>query len=78
MARALSEYVTGNPSHPLIICDDVLTTGKSMEEVKRGIMWNGPIYGVVLFSRIPHTPMWIKPIFQMPDWQFPDEETAST
>ena len=47
-----------------LIVDDVLTTGKSMEELKSNIMEALPIVGVVLFAR-GECPEWIKPIFQM-------------
>ena len=30
----LNEYGTGDPKHPYLICDDVLTTGGSMNEYR--------------------------------------------
>ena len=56
-------YCTANPEDPLLIMDDVLTTGGSLERVKKSILWFGEVYGVVVFSRLSHTPMWIHPMF---------------
>lgn len=52
-ARALEGYATSGP--PLIV-DDVLTTGRSMEEAR--IRYPEAI-GVVLFSRTSNVPIWI-------------------
>lgn len=51
------------PGHPLLIVDDVLTTGRTMETVRAG----RPSVGAVVFSRGPVVPGWITPIFRM--WQ---------
>jgi len=61
-ANALQRYVT--EECPLLIVDDVLTTGASMEKAREG---NTPSFGAVVFSRGPITPTWITPIFRM--WQ---------
>jgi orotate phosphoribosyltransferase len=45
----------------LLIVDDVLTTGTSMEELRAG----RDAIGVVVFARRP-CPPWIKALFQMP------------
>ena len=44
---------------PLLIVDDVLTTGQSMENFRR----NRDAMGIVLFARGP-CPAWIRPVFQ--------------
>lgn len=53
----------------VLIVDDVLTTGKSMNEergrcVQMGID-SGSIHGIVIFSRAKKVPDWIMPIFQL-------------
>jgi orotate phosphoribosyltransferase len=51
---------------PLLIVDDVLTTGKSMEEEKAKYPYLY-IIGVVIFARGP-CPAWVYPIFDMERW----------
>jgi len=63
LASYLSGYCQDNKALPLLICDDVLTTGNSMEKVKEQIGQDN-IIGVVIFSR-GKCPKWITPIFQM-------------
>ena len=59
-ATALSRYVEpGDPG--LLIADDVLTTGKSMERQRAG----REAMGVVVFSRTNYEPGWIFPIFRL-------------
>ena len=49
----------------LLIVDDVLTTGASMENLKqRALRHKGKILGVVVFARGP-CPDWITPIFSL-------------
>lgn len=64
LSRSLKEYRQG--SGPLLIVDDVLTTGKSMERMKDVYLeqYENDIVGVVLFAR-GKCPDWITPIFQM-------------
>lgn len=64
---ALQQYST-NDNDTLLIVDDVLTTGGSMERYKKMYEdWGySNIVGVVLFAR-GECPNWIKPIFQMWD-----------
>ena len=57
-AQALMPYIT---SGPLLIVDDVFTTGKSMEDHRQG----RDAIGCVAFSR-GKCPEWITPLFQMP------------
>ncbi len=56
-AMALSKY---NDSGPLLIAEDVLTTGASMEKQRAG----REAKGVVLFDR-GRCPDWVTPIFVM-------------
>ena len=60
IANALKKY--RSEDNPYLIVDDVLTTGKSMEDYRRLIMRD--TIGVVLFSR-GKCPSWITPIFKM-------------
>jgi len=62
LAEALKPYCFPNPEYPILIVDDVLTTGKSMEEEK--IKHNESVIGIVIFARNP-CPNWIKAVFQM-------------
>ena len=66
----LRQYVTGNPNHPVLIAEDVVTTGGSMErfvEQLRVERFDGDFkyVGVAVFAR-GHYPNWIKPLFCMP------------
>ena len=63
LAQALGKYT--RTSGPLLIVDDVLTTGKSMEEMKKRHGGLDTI-GIVIFARNP-CPYWVKSIFQMWD-----------
>ena len=58
--KALKLYCTNNDSDPLLICDDVYTTGTSMREVYE----DGAI-GVVVFARNEVTDDWVKAIWQL-------------
>jgi len=57
IADALQKYCS---SGPVLIVDDVLTTGSSMETFREKI--DAPCIGVVLFARTD-CPDWIKPVF---------------
>jgi len=67
-AEKLRQYQQSwiNGVNTLLIVDDVLTTGRSMEEVFE--IWadakNIRLNGVVIFAR-GKCPEWVKPIFQM-------------
>jgi orotate phosphoribosyltransferase len=57
----------GDHTLPLLIVDDVFTTGKSMEREKEKYSLEFPnIVGIVVFAR-GECPGWIKPIFRT-DW----------
>lgn len=65
LQEALRPYATHSDEHPLLLVDDVLTTGGSMERMREKLI-APDIIGVVVFARNP-PPAWIHPIFQM--WQ---------
>lgn len=70
LQNALFKY--RNPESDLyLIVDDVLTTGKSMEDYKEALDINrimgagiNKVVGVVLFART-ECPYWVQPIFKM-------------
>jgi len=70
---ALDCYTRPEDSRTRIICDDVLTTGRSMEAKRQELLINDPllceddIQGVVLFQRRPGLVDWIYPIWRMWD-----------
>jgi len=49
-------------NYPVLIVDDVFTTGRSMEEER--LKWKEPVKGLVVFARNP-TPAWITPIWTL-------------
>lgn len=59
LASLLRPYSTGNET--LLIVDDVLTTGRSMEEQRAG---RDDVIGAVAFARGP-CPSWITPACQI-------------
>ena len=59
LAHDLEQHITPDCSR-LLIVDDVLTTGKSMEEYRH----TGDDIGAVVFARGP-CPYWVTPLFQM-------------
>lgn len=61
-AAALRKHCTAGPT---LIVDDVLTTGRSMEQARRrvpGLSAYSAAIGVVIFARGPY-PKWITPLF---------------
>ena len=60
LAEALKPYCFPNPEYPVLIVDDVLTTGNSMEEKRAEI--KDDCIGAVVFARAK-CPSWIKTIF---------------
>ncbi len=58
--NTLKQYCTNSDDDPLLICDDVYTTGTSMREVYE----DGAI-GVVIFARNEITDDWVKAIWQL-------------
>lgn len=69
LQHALEKYRT--PGGIRLIVDDVLTTGRSMEEARQTKDWPDAV-GVVIFAR-NMCPDWIKPIFQMNWINVPDD-----
>ena len=67
-ALALKEFTSSISDEPhLLIVDDVLTTGGSMERMREQVAPNYEgfrITGVVAFAR-QEPPEWVRPIFQM-------------
>lgn len=61
IARALRPYITHGP---VLIADDVLTTGASMEDMRRIV--REPCIGAVIFARTTTVSDWIYPLFSMP------------
>jgi orotate phosphoribosyltransferase len=63
---ALQKYTTNNPEHPLLMVDDVLTTGGSMVRYRKQYeeMGYDNIVGVVIFAR-GECPDWIDSVFKM-------------
>jgi orotate phosphoribosyltransferase len=70
LAKALEQYITPIDdwvSFTRLIVDDVLTTGRSMENARIKYQNNTmslPVKGVVIFAR-GKCPDWITPVFQM-------------
>ena len=56
-ANALKKYTT--EGSPVLIADDVLTTGGSMEEIRKG---DKDVLGIVVFAR-KKPPDWVKALF---------------
>lgn len=65
-----------NPGYGVLIVDDVLTTGQSMEKLRESVMRNraGSCIGVVIVARCPKdgaaisVPNWVFPILTVNDW----------
>lgn len=70
-AHAFMPYLDTKWGSLRLIVDDVLTTGRSMEEARLQKGWTDAI-GVVIFARNA-PPNWIKPIFQMQWFDTKDE-----
>ena len=62
----LNEYSTQNPKHPYLICDDVLTTGRSMNEYKDKYFSKYDCFGWVIWNRGKFENIdWVKSLFTM-------------
>lgn len=62
LAEMMNEWKTGKPEDPVLICDDVYTTGGSLSDFREHVA-SGAI-AVVIFARTP-PPEWITPLFTM-------------
>ena len=58
--KALKPYCSNNDNDPLLICDDVYTTGTSMREV-----YEDGALGIVVFARNEIQDDWVKAIWQL-------------
>ena len=67
LGKLLNQHGTGKRDNPILIVDDVLTTGGSMEDFKRKRVFRNPTkyIGWVVFAR-GYPPSWCKALFQMP------------
>ena len=58
------------PNLPVLVVDDILTTGSSMDEYRRLLETGGepgPYLGVVLFARGP-CPPWVRAVWTLGEW----------
>ena len=71
LGSLLNQHGTGNMNDPICLVDDVLTTGKSMEDFLEKYRQKNPYdyIGWVVFARA-ECPYWINALFQMPEKQF--------
>jgi len=68
LSQHLNQYSTQNDSDPYLICDDVLTTGESMDYFVDQYFRNRELsryFGWVVFAR-SQPKSWITSLFQMP------------
>ena len=67
LGNLLNQHGTGKREDPVLLVDDVLTTGESMNEFKRKRQWRNPTkyIGWVVFAR-NKCPDWVTALFQMP------------
>jgi orotate phosphoribosyltransferase len=70
-ADALNKYGTNRYDHPLLIAEDVCTTGGSMSRClselaksrNETLVCGSNVIGVCVFAREPSWPSWVKPLF---------------
>ena len=65
LGEALNEYGTGNPHHPVLIADDVYTTGTSFREYIEEHYKDQHVIQWCVFAR-RHTENGVKALFTMP------------
>ena len=67
LGNLLNQYGTGKRKDPVLLVDDVLTTGESMKQFKTKRSWRYPsdYIGWVVFAR-NKCPDWVTALFQMP------------
>ena len=66
LGQMLNEYATGNPEDPVLIVDDVYTTGTSIREFIEENYKGQEIFCWVVFARNRIYKRHIKALFQMP------------
>jgi orotate phosphoribosyltransferase len=76
LTKCLVQYINTS-SQTILIVDDVLTTGASMQNIRKAVIakekekgnFYPDVHGVVIFSRMQYAcvPRWITPVFQMSD-----------
>ena len=66
LGNLLNQYGTGKKEDPILLVDDVLTTGESMKEFKTKRQWREPkkYIGWVVFARTKCRD-WVSALFQM-------------
>jgi len=64
LAKCLNRFASYDRKDPVLIVDDVFTTGKSMEDFA-SVYKEEDYFGWVVFARNP-VPQWITPLFAMP------------
>lgn len=64
LASLLRKYENENTNAPFLIVDDVLTTGASMEELRRGLTSIFNCIGFVVFAR-GKPPGWVKTLSEL-------------
>jgi orotate phosphoribosyltransferase len=76
-ANALARFATRDPAAPVLICEDVVTTGASMERWRRALAEDpqlipprGGYIGVCFIAR-GKCPDWVTPVLQQPTGRFP-------
>lgn len=65
LGNILNEFATGEPQHPVLVVDDVYTTGTSFREFKKEHYEDEHIIQWVIFARKPTSPD-INALFTMP------------
>jgi len=66
LGQMLNEYATGNPEDPILIVDDVYTTGTSIREFIEENYKDENLFCWVVFARNRIYKRHIKALFQMP------------
>jgi len=64
LANALKQYEEG-PKYPLLLVDDVWTTGKAMNSIKKRL--KGDVIGFVIFARTKPED-WVRALFYVGDF----------
>lgn len=63
-AESLARYTTCDPDHPILIAEDICTTGGSMERYRGSLPETDRRYiGVCVFARMAAWSDWVVPLF---------------